>query len=171
MTEESLKERARRVLMDNPDPDLLSADDDPGSRHGTAARDSETRPVGAAAGSLGRQRGGTAATAEPDSPPLAGTDDVELRLHAIRLVRDLGPKRACFAERVRDLSLSLVETSGDSIHYRGVLEKLREAHDEWLRLEEKLWAANYIIKSTQWLIDALSDPGVTHSESPPGHRK
>lgn len=115
---DSLKERARRVLMDNPEP-----------------------PAHA-------------------NPSLAGhADEVELRLRAIRLVRDLEPKRACYNERVRDLSLSLVETSGDSIHYKALLEKLREAHEEWLRLEEKLLAANYVIRSTQWLVDLLADPG------------
>jgi len=116
---ESLKERARRVLMDNPEPPAHAA---------------------------------------PDTGSYA--EQVELRLRAIRLMRDMEPKRACYGERVRDLSRSLAETAGDSIHYRSLLEKLREAHEEWLRLEERLWAANYIIRSTQWLVDLLADPAL-----------
>lgn len=114
---DSLKERARRVLLDNPEP-LAHSTPDPG----------------------------------------AYSDQVELRLRAIRLMRDMEPKRVCYGERVRDLSRSLVETPGDSIHYRALLEKLREAHEEWLRLEERLWAASYIIRSTQWLVELLADP-------------
>ncbi len=122
---DSLKERARRVLLDNPEPPAHAA---------------------------------------PDTGGYA--DQVELRLRAIRLVRDMEPKRTCYGERVRDLSRSLVETSGDSIHYRALLDKLREAHEEWLRLEERLWAASYIIRSTQWLVDLLADPtlGVSPTE-------
>lgn len=115
---ESLKERARRALLDN----------------------SEPQPQG--------------------GPEVAGYGDlIELRLRAIRLVRDMGPKLACYGERVRHLSRSLVEISGDSVHYRSMLDRLREAHEEWLRLEEKLWAANYVIRSTQWLVELLADPG------------
>jgi hypothetical protein len=118
---ESLKERARRVLLDN---------SEPGAGPGPA----------------------------PVTEASRYTELIDLRLRAIRLVRDMEPKRACFSERVRSLSQNLVEVPGDSIHYRSVLEKLREAHQEWLGLEEMLWAANYMIRSTQWLVDLLADP-------------
>lgn len=157
MSEENLKERARRVLMDN-------AGDAAGGyvqgRHG---------PMPMAEGVPSWTPAAPDPDPEPDPDlellPLPLGDEVELRLQAIRLVRDLGPKRSCFAERVRDLSLSLVETSGDSIHYRAALEKLHEAHEEWLRLEEKLWAATYIIRSTQWLVDLLADPSERTGEA------
>lgn len=94
--------------------------------------------------------------------PGEGADYTELiarRLGAIRVVRELGPKKDCFGRQVRDFSRHLAELDGDSIHYRSVLEKLREAHEEWLRLEERLLEAGYIIRSTQWLIDLLTAPG------------
>lgn len=120
---ETLKERARRVLLDNSEP--------------------QTQPVTEAS---------------------RYTELIDLRLRAIRLVRDMEPKRACYNERVRALSHNLVEVPGDSVHYRNVLDKLREAHQEWLNLEEMLWAANYVIRSTQWLVDLLADPGAGPAE-------
>ena len=126
---ESLRERARRALLDNPE-----------QEH--SAVPPAAQPVA------------QASPAEADGP----SDQIELRLRAIRLVRDQEPKRACYAERVRDLSRALMQLPGDSVHYRAVLEKLQEAHAEWLALEEKLWAANYTIRSTQWLVDLLADP-------------
>jgi len=83
-------------------------------------------------------------------------EQVDLRLRAIRLVRDLDPKRARCAERVRELSRSLAATPGDSIHYRAVLDRLGESHEDWLELEERLWSAHYVIRSTQWVIDLLT---------------
>lgn len=127
---ESLRERARRALLDNPDPEYTAPA--PGAQAGVTST----------------------GTAESSGT----TDQIDLRLKAIRLVRDLEPRRACYAERVRDLSRTLMQLPGDSVHYRNVLEKLREAHGEWMALEERLWAANYIIRSTQWLVDLLADP-------------
>lgn len=100
----------------------------------------------------------------PSAPPKGANaatygDEVEQRMRAIRMVRDLEPKRACQADMVRSLTRQLMDTPGDSIHYSDMLEKLRQAHDDWLHLEQKLWAANYIIRSTQWLVDLLADPG------------
>lgn len=95
-------------------------------------------------------------------PSGEGADYTELisrRLGAIRLVRELGPKKECYGRQVRDFSRHLAELDGDSVHYRAVLEKLREAHEEWLRLEEKLLEAHYIVRSTQWLVDLLTAPG------------
>jgi len=85
-------------------------------------------------------------------------EQVELRLRAIRVVRDLEPKRARCAERVRELSVSLGITPGDSIHYRSLLDRLGESHEDWLELEEKLWSAHYDIRSTQWIVDLLTCP-------------
>lgn len=130
MTDDSLKERARRVLMDNPDP-----------------------------------------AAHPPAGPAFHADEIELRLKAIRTVRELEPKRVCMSERVRDLSISLVETPGDSIHYKTLLEKLKEAHEELQRLEERLWAANHVIRSTQWLIDLLADPSHLPAEAAAGRTR
>lgn len=130
MTDDTLKERARRVLMDNPDP-----------------------------------------AAAPPVAPAVHVDEINLRLKAIRTVRELEPKRVCMSERVRDLSISLVETSGDSIHYKTLLEKLKEAHEELQRLEERLWAANHAIRSTQWLIDLLADPGHLPAEAAAGRTR
>jgi len=124
---ESLKERARRVLADNPD-----------------------APDAGAPEALGY------------------ADLVEMRLKALRQLHETEPRRACCADRVRDLSRTLAETSGDSIHYRSLLEKLREAHDEWLRLEEKVWAARHLIRSTQWLLQILSDAGPEEVTPPAG---
>lgn len=94
--------------------------------------------------------------------PGEGADYTELiarRLGAIRVMRELGPKKDCYGRQVRDFSCHLAELDGDSVHYRSVLEKLREAHEEWLRLEERLLEAGYIIRSTQWLVDLLTAPG------------
>jgi hypothetical protein len=85
-------------------------------------------------------------------------EQVDLRLRAIRMVRDLEPKRVGCADRVRELSLSLGITPGDSIHYRSLLDKLGETHEDWLELEERLWSAHYLIRSTQWIVDLLTCP-------------
>ncbi|HYF94718.1 MAG TPA: hypothetical protein VD969_21095 [Symbiobacteriaceae bacterium] len=122
---ESLRERARRALLDNPDPALPVV----------------THP-------------GAALAAEPSST----SEQLEQRLKAIQLVRDLEPRRACYADRVKELSRSLTQLPDHSVHFRTVLDRLREAHSEWQVLEEKLQAAHYVIRSTQWLVDLLADP-------------
>jgi hypothetical protein len=145
--QDSLRERARRALLDNPE---VEADPLAGLSPRWEPPGREERPA-----------------EQPDAPdePADATSGasqsalIDLRLRAIRLVRELEPRRACVAERVRDLSRTLVETPGDSIHYATMLDKLREAHREWLALEEKVWAAHYIIRSTQWLVELLADPG------------
>ena len=139
---ESLRERARRVLMDNPEHETLAAVTAP------------TRPE---------------ATTEPEATGTA--DEIGERLQAIRLVRELEPKRACYADRVRDLSRTLLQLPGDSVHYRTVLQRLQEAHEEWQTLEEKIWAANYIIRSTQWLVELLADPGIHGKEGGQPHEE
>lgn len=138
--QESLRERARRALLDNPAHEAPPEASLP-ARH------------------------------EPDptymdvDPGLGSTaDQIELRLRAIRMVREHEPRRACYADRVKDLSHTLMQLPGDSIHYRAVLEKLQEAHGEWLALEEKLWAATYVIRSTRWLVDLLADPAASERE-------
>ncbi|HYG60376.1 MAG TPA: hypothetical protein VD902_20080 [Symbiobacteriaceae bacterium] len=122
--QDSLRERARRVLMDN------HPEQEPAAH----------------------------APARPEAEPSGTGEQIALRLQAIRLVRELEPKRACYADRVRDLSRTLMQLSGDSVHYRTVLQKLQEAHEEWQDLEEKMWAANYILRSTEWLVQLLADP-------------
>jgi hypothetical protein len=134
---ESLRERARRALLDNPDPEFTVPQVGPVPMHGPA-------PM--------------SGTGLPSAEPSAMAEEVQLRLRAIDLVRDQEPRRACYADRVRDLSKTLMQLPGDSVHYRAVLEKLSEAHAEWMALEERLWAATYIIRSTQWLVDRLTDP-------------
>jgi hypothetical protein len=86
-------------------------------------------------------------------------DQIDLRIRAIQILRENGPKRVCFSERVRSLTQSLLQIPGDSVHYKNILERLQKSHEEWLLLEEKLWAANYTIRSTEWLVELLADPG------------
>ncbi len=138
--EESVRERARRVLQDNPDPSALE-----GQARGELA---SFRSSGQGDPARGQDGGAVAAYAR----------EIERRMQAIHLVRELGPKRACYGDRVRELSRHLASLSGDSVHYRNVLERLREAHQEWLALEQKLWEAADVLRSTQWLVDLLADP-------------
>lgn len=133
---DSLRERARRALLDNPDPGEFTA------------------PAHAF----------TPAAAPANAGATGYMELIDVRLRAIRLVRELEPKRACFADMVRTLTQSLVDLPGDSVHYRAALEKLREAHAEWRDLEEALWGAQHEIRATQWLVDLLSEP--EHSGSP-----
>lgn len=129
---ESLRERARRALLDNPDPVMVAV------AQNAAIPASES----------------TSTT----------TEQIEQRLRAISLVREMEPRRACYADRVRDLSHSLTQLPDHSVHFRTVLDRLREAHAEWQVLEEKLQAAHYIIRSTQWLVDLLADPNIRSRE-------
>lgn len=83
---------------------------------------------------------------------------VETRLRALQTVRDLEPRRVCYADRVRDLKQTLANTPGHSAHFDTLLEKLREARTELLKLEQQLLAASYDIRTTKWLVDLLADP-------------
>jgi hypothetical protein len=132
---DSIKERARRALLDNPAPPPA----------GTVAERLEGEAAPLAAGPL-----------DADSQRYA--EWIELRLRALETVRELEPRRACCARQVRDLTRTLIDLAGDSIHFRPVLERLREAHAEWQSLEERLWAARHIIQSTQWLVELLTAP-------------
>jgi hypothetical protein len=122
--------------MDNPDPELFAAVP-------------PAAPVSVPVSPAGP---------DPAMDPQSTAEQIQQRLQAIRLMRELEPKRACYADRVRDLSRQLTQLPGDSVHYRAVLDKLRDAHSEWQALEEKLWAAQYVLRSTQWLVDLLADP-------------
>lgn len=137
---ESLRERARRALMDNPDPELLLAavPPNPGSQAATPAAQASQAP--------------------PTFDPPSNAGHIANRLQAIAMVRELEPRRACYADRVRELSRSLTHLPEHSVHFRTVLDRLREAHGEWQVLEEQLQAAQYVIRSTQWLVDLLADP-------------
>lgn len=128
---DSLRERARRALLDNPEPIMAPV----GQHH-----------------------------AHPAPEPSGTTEQIEQRLRAIQLVRELEPRRACCIDRVKELSRSLTQLPEHSIHFRTVLDRLREAHAEWQVLEEKLQAAQYVIRSTQWLVELLSDPFIPERE-------
>ncbi|HWI61270.1 MAG TPA: hypothetical protein VNT75_05520 [Symbiobacteriaceae bacterium] len=130
---ESLRERARRALLDNPDPVM------PAMAH-----------------------------QHPAAAPSPTTEQIEARLRAIALVRDLEPRRSCYADRVKDLSRSLTQLPEHSVHFRTVLDRLREAHAEWQVLEEQIQSAQYIIRSTQWLVALLADPMLPDEEVAPG---
>lgn len=94
-------------------------------------------------------------------------EEVELRLQAIRTVRDLEPKRACQSDLFRVLTRRLQDTPNDSIHYEELLQQLRVAHGELRNLEQELWKANHRIRSTQWLVELLGDP---HASGEPSVR-
>ncbi len=95
-------------------------------------------------------------------------EEVELRLLAIRTVRDLEPKRSCQSELFRILTRRLLDTPSDSIHYEELLQQLRVAHAELRRLEQELWKANHKIRATQWLVELLDDPGAPGEPQLPG---
>ncbi|HEY3367848.1 MAG TPA: hypothetical protein VGK74_22545 [Symbiobacteriaceae bacterium] len=201
---ESLRERARRVLLDNPPPparvpgDLASpvapeqvspaprvmmdqvsppvtpeypaiegwqmlqraeaAASAPAPQQPLTQQPAPQQPVAPAAPFLPAARAAQHQPAPAQPEALNFTAMVQQRLQAIRMMQELMPKQACSSQRVRELSQSLGTTPGDSVYYRSILEKLREAHEEWLDLEEQLWDADHVVRSTQWLVDILSEP-------------
>lgn len=180
---ESLRERARRALMDNPDPELLLAavPPNPGSQAAIFAAQGAQAPQAAHQAAQGAQAAQAAfqatqgaqpaegapfalGTPAPAIEPSSSEGHIASRLRAIAMVRELEPRRACYADRVRELSRSLTHLPEHSVHFRTVLDRLREAHGEWQVLEEQLQAAQYIIRSTQWLVDLLADPYIGSRE-------
>lgn len=176
---ESLRERARRALMDNPDPELLltAVPPNPGTQAAFLAAQGVQAPQVSAQATMGAQAAQAAyqatqapqasqAARAPQAPqaaeaaaePSSTAGHIADRLQAIAMVRELEPRRACYADRVKELSRSLTNLPEHSVHFRTVLDRLREAHGEWQVLEEQLQAAQYVIRSTQWLVDLLADP-------------
>lgn len=178
---ESLRERARRVLLDNPPPPpRVSGDPAPPAvaeaatavpadvpRPMPAVMPVPAAPVAPSAGvpaAPAPVAGTQAATSAAPSPAEGRTEPADLaalvleRLKAIRAMQELLPKQTCSSQRVRELSHTLATTSGESVYYRSILDHLREAHEEWLDLEEQLWDADHIIRSTQWLMEMLAEP-------------
>lgn len=131
----SLKERARLALTANPQ----------GSE--------EERPA---------PRSRELAGARPEG---SYTELVELRLQAIQQVREMAPRRACYGEWIHDLEQSLSQIPRHSVHYRPTVQRLLEAHEEWLELEERLRAAHEVIRSTQWLVNLLTEPSVASAST------
>lgn len=80
------------------------------------------------------------------------------RMGAIHVVRELEPRRTCARQRVQELQQRLSQTSTDSIHYPQLLQRLAEAHGELNRLEAQIEEARHIIRSTEWLMELLTDP-------------
>ncbi|MFZ5814215.1 MAG: hypothetical protein ACOY93_02775 [Bacillota bacterium] len=127
---ESVAERARRALRDN----------------------EESRPQAPVEG-----RGPLpAASPEPTWQETVGL--VQRRVEAIRLVRELEPRRLSFRQRVAELSSRLARTETDSVHYAQLLERLAEAHGHLVRLEGQIEEAQHLIRSSEWLLDLLTDP-------------
>lgn len=83
---------------------------------------------------------------------------LDQRLQAVHLVRELEPRRACFRQRVQELSRRLGQTPTDSVHYADLLERLAEAHRELSHLEAHVEASQHLIRSTEWLMELLTDP-------------
>jgi len=164
---ESLRERARRALMDNPDPELLltAVPPTPGAQAAFQAAQGAQAPQAAGqaaqvaqAAQIAYQSTSQGSQAAQVAEPTPAASHIADRLQAIAMVRELEPRRACYADRVKELSRSLTNLPEHSVHFRTVLDRLREAHGEWQVLEEQLQAAQYVIRSTQWLVDLLADP-------------
>lgn len=83
---------------------------------------------------------------------------VDRRMRAIYQVRELEPRRTCFRQRVHELQQRLSHTPTDSVHYAHLLARLAEAHGELNRLEGHIEEAQHIIRSTEWLMEMLTDP-------------
>jgi hypothetical protein len=97
----------------------------------------------------------------PPEPQTAAL--VERRMQAIRLVRDLEPRRNCFRQHVQELQQRLTRTPTDSVHYVALLGRLSEAHAELSRLVAQMEEAQHVIRSTEWLMEVLTDPTRTWS--------
>lgn len=90
--------------------------------------------------------------------PEPGAGLVDRRVEAIRLVRDLEPRRSCSRQRVQELQGRLNVTPTESVHYAPLLQRLAEAHAELSRLEGRIEEAQHIIRSSEWLMEMLTDP-------------
>ncbi|MFZ5824485.1 MAG: hypothetical protein ACOY94_09165 [Bacillota bacterium] len=148
---ESVAERARRALRDNEEARLQA-------QQALRETQPQTPPL--------LQAGPQAQTeAVPQAPVHLGHEAtpgtmelLERRMWAIQLVRELEPQRACFRQRVQELSRRLAQTPTDSVHYAQLLQRLAEAHTELSRLEGQVEEAQHVIRSTEWLMELLSDP-------------
>lgn len=154
--EESIAERARRALSDNPE-----------FRSGTERPDrpmATEQEVAAGLATVVEFQPPTSAPAAEPAPAQAAApaDDypslVAHRLRAIALVRELQPKRRCYQLRVKEMSERLMRTPGESVHYTSVLRWLGEAHEELRRLDGRIEAAQHVLRTTEWLVEMLADP-------------
>lgn len=83
---------------------------------------------------------------------------VARRVQAIQLTRSLEPRLRCSRKLVQELSRRLGQTATDSVHYEGLLRRMREAHGELRWLEGQMEEAQHVIRSTEWLMEMLADP-------------
>jgi hypothetical protein len=147
----SVRERTRLALLDNHEVRLGGAPQAEGTRRLDPAHspteESGNRPT------------------EEGRPEVSYTDLIALRLRAIQHVRDMAPRRSCYGSWLEDLEQSLGQIPRHSVHYKPTVQRLLEAHEEWLDLEERLRSAHEIIRSTQWLVSLLADP---HGNANPG---
>lgn len=146
----SVAERARRALQDN---------------EGTRA--TPLLPPGGSpfppppSGEAPSGEPGPPAAPKPQGSGPVAIPDIQLvtrRLEAINLTRGLEPRLRCCRELVRELSQRLSQTSTDSVHYEGLLTRLRKAHAELRWLETQMEEALHVIRSTEWLVEILADP-------------
>ncbi len=151
---ESIAERAKRALQDNAEARLQSMGPKPEVAR-PAAPEAHAHPAAPVGPITGAPR---PVVPEPSGPPLRASDLIEQRIHAIHILRELDPKRFCFRQRVEELSRRLVHTPGDSVHYGDLLQWLAEAHAELRRLESQIEEAQHVVRSTEWLVDMLTDP-------------
>lgn len=92
---------------------------------------------------------------------------VERRLQALHEVRELSPRRHACGEWLQELEENLREIPHHSVHYRPTVERLLEAQEEWMALEERLRSAHEVIRSTQWLVALLAGPARGLAEGRP----
>lgn len=157
---ESVAERARRALRDNDEarfqaqhvpreaqPQMMA----PQHPARPPAPQSEVVPV--------QPQAEQAWHRPPEQGAAAGTLELlQRRMSAIHLVRELEPQRTCFRQRVQELSQRLAQTPTDSVHYAHLLQRLAEAHGELSQLEAQVEEGQHVIRSTEWLMELLSDP-------------
>lgn len=162
---DSIAERARRALRDNDEARLqiqqmAHEEDAPPPRTRLQAAQGQGQPLRAVREVEAAQPPAAkpAWGEHPDEGPERPADQVERRMRAINLVQELEPRRTCFRERVQELSQRLATTPSDSVHYASLLQRLAEAHAELVWLEERVEAAQHAIRSTEWLMEMLSDP-------------
>lgn len=152
---ESVAERARRALRDNEV-----------ARPQAQQPVREAEPVAREPRQMDREAPPRApAHREPGGGAPGAVELLERRMWAIQLVRELEPQRSCFRQRVQELSRRLAQTPTDSVHYAQLLQRLAEAHGELTSLDVQVEEAQHVIRSTEWLMDLLTDP--TRSQGQP----
>jgi hypothetical protein len=147
---ESVADRARRALQDNDGTKALPLLPAGGGPFPPPPADQDPAVA-------------TEPSAAPKPPPSgpATLPDIHLvtrRVEAINLTRGLEPRLRCCRDLVRELSQRLGQTATDSVHYEGLLARLRKAHAELRWLETQMEEAQHVIRSTEWLVEMLADP-------------